>query len=356
MAAERVRVGLIGCGGIAQTHAEALADISEASFVACCDTDIDRARAMAERYGTPQPYGDAAEVFEGDVVDAVLICTPHPSHTPLATAAAEAGLDVLVEKPLAINLTEADKMIDAASRAGVKLGVIHQRRFWPAAQRIRAAIDDGRIGTPILGQCFAYLWRGPEYFAKDPWRGTWADEGGGVLMNQAVHAVDLLQWYMGPVSEVHGRWANLAHKGTIDVEDTAVATLRFATGALGVITASTAFNPGTGFRVSVLGESGVTLSLSEAPESTQGINDVWTVPGDEDQHALWAAAEAGQPGFPRFHQLQIREFLRAVLEDREPAVTGGEARRSIAIITAIYESQRSGAAVPIAADDGQSRS
>ncbi|HTT88557.1 MAG TPA: Gfo/Idh/MocA family oxidoreductase [Acidimicrobiales bacterium] len=347
MTVKQARVGLVGCGAIGRTHAEALGGIAEADFVACCDADIQRAQDFAERYGVRAAFGDPLELINSGNVDVVVICTPHPSHAPLATSAAAAGVHALVEKPIAVTIEEADKMIAAAAAADVNLGVIHQRRFWPAAQRMRAAIDEGKIGVPIYGECFARLWRNADYFQRDPWRGTWSGEGGGVLLNQAVHAVDLLQWFMGPVTEVYGHWANLAHEGTIEVEDTAVATLRFATGALAVITASTAFNPPAGFRVSVLGQSGATLSLCETPEGTQGFNDVWTVPGEELARERWAAEEAGKPGFPQFHQLQIRDFLRAVLEGIEPAVPGVEARKAIELVTAIYESERSGAPVHV---------
>jgi UDP-N-acetyl-2-amino-2-deoxyglucuronate dehydrogenase len=350
MTTQKIRIGIIGCGRIAQTHAAALDAIEKVDFAACCDIVVDRARALADKYGVPLVSSDPAALLASGDVDVVMVCTPHPSHAPLVIAAAEAGVHVLVEKPMTIDLAEADRMIEAADRAGVKFGVIFQRRFWPSSQRIRRAIDDGLIGRPILGECFAYLWRGADYYGRDPWRGKWDTEGGGVLMNQAVHVLDLLQWFMGPMVEVHGRWANLAHQGIIDVEDTAVATVLFEGGSLGVITAATSFQPPIGFRVSVLGETGSTLSVLESPESQQGVNDVWTLPGREHEREAWEAEEANRPGFPLFHEMQIRDFLEAISDDREPAVTGREARKAIALITAIYRSQETGLAVRIATD------
>jgi UDP-N-acetyl-2-amino-2-deoxyglucuronate dehydrogenase len=338
----KVRVGLLGCGRIAATHAIALNELDEADFVACCDTDELRIQAMAEQYNVPKIYTDMAAMFAEGGIDAVMVCTPHPAHEAAVVAAAEAGIHVLCEKPIAVSLAEADRMIEAADNAGIKFGVIFQRRFWPAAQRIRAAIDDGKIGTPILGECSVRLWRPPEYFALDPWRGKWATEGGGVLMNQAIHSIDHFQWFMGRAVEVTGRYANLAHQGVIDVEDTAVATVTFASGGLGILNCSSTFNPNFGFRVSVHGDKGPTVSVWELPEGQQGINDVWTIPGEEGLREVWEAEDRDKPGFPGFHALQIQEFLQAIIEDRDPAVTGVEARKSLAIIQGIYESSRTG--------------
>lgn len=339
---ENVRTGIIGCGNIGKTHALSLAEIPEAGFVACCDGDRSRAQAMADQYGVPLVYDDANEMLTSGTVDAVLICTPHPSHAPLVVAAAEAGVHVLCEKPLTISIAEADRMVAAADKAGIKFGGIFQRRFWPGAQRIRKAIDDGKLGKLTLGECSVRIWRPREYFAADPWRGKWATEGGGALMNQAVHAIDHFQWFMGPAVEVVGRYATLKHGDYIDVEDTAVATVVFANGALGTIQAATTFNPNFGFRVAVHGDSGATVSVWEKLEGQQGVNDVWTIAGEEEQRASWELEDENQPGFPRFHTLQIQDFLQAVLEDREPAVTGAESRKSLEIILAIYESSRTG--------------
>ncbi len=350
--AQQLRTGLIGCGKIARTHAAALAALPESAFTACCDTDGDRARDLAARHGVPRVYNDVHEMLHSGQVDAVCVCTPHPSHAPLVVAAAEAGVHVLCEKPMTIALPEADRMVAAAQRAGIRFGVIFQRRFWPASQRIRAALDAGRLGRLTLGECAVRIWRGPEYFAADPWRGKWATEGGGVLMNQAVHALDLFQWFMGPAVEVYGRYATLKHGDAIDVEDTAVATVLFQNGALGTIQAATTINPTLGFRVVVHGDTGATAGVWEQPEGREGTNDLWTVPGEEAYQSIWTAGPAAGPGFPAFHTLQIQDFLQAVLDGREPAVTGAEARKSLELILAIYQSSRTGQPVrlPLAVD------
>jgi predicted dehydrogenase len=325
---------------VAPHHAAALATLPESEFVACCDSDESRAQAMAAQYGVPRVFGDAKEMLRSGAVEAVTICAPHPAHAALVQAAAEAGVHVLCEKPISDRLSEADRMIEAADRAGIAFGVIFQRRFWPAAQRIRDAIAAGKLGQPTLAECSALVWRSPEYFASDPWRGKWATEGGGVLMNQAVHALDMFQWFMGPIAEVSGRYATLRHGGSIDVEDTAAATVVFVSGALGTIQAATTVEPGFGFRVAVHGDNGASASVREYPEGEQGINDVWTIPGEEEQRAAWEAAESDHPGFPGFHGRQIQEFLQAVQAGRPPAVTGAEARKSLELILAIYESSR----------------
>jgi len=349
----RVRIGIVGCGNIAKAHAAALATLPEADFVACCDVDESRARALAAEHGAREAFTDVAALLGSGRVEAVSICTPHPSHAALVAAAAEAGVHVLCEKPMTIGLAEADRMIEAARRAGIKFGVVFQRRFWPAAQRIKRAIDAGALGRLTLAECQVRLWRPPAYFARDAWRGTWATEGGGALMNQAVHAIDLFQWYMGPITEISGRYATLQHGDVIDVEDTAVATVVFQNGALGLIQAATTVDPDLGFRVAVHGTSHATASVWEQPEGVEGINDLWTLPGETEFVDVFAPGRETRPGFPGFHRLQIQEFLQAILADREPAVTGAEARKALEIILAIYHSSRTGQPVrlPLTAAD-----
>ncbi|CAN5733071.1 Gfo/Idh/MocA family oxidoreductase [soil metagenome] len=339
--ARKIKTGLIGCGNIAPMHADALSLLPESEFLAVCDADSSRSNSLATKYSVPEAHGSLTDLL-GSGIDALLVCTPHPAHESIVIQAAEAGVHVLCEKPIAVQLDQADRMIEAADRAGVNFGVIFQRRFWPAAQRIRTAIDDGSIGFPTLGLSQTYLWRPKSYFAMDEWRGKWETEGGGVLMNQAVHMIDMLQWYMGPVTEVYGKHVTLVHQDYIDVEDTAVATLVFESGALGLIQATTTVKPDFGFRVSIHGSNGTTLSVWEHPEGNQGINDTWTLDATGEQPKAWEAEEGGQSMYPTFHRLQIEDFLRSIIEQRPPAVTGAEARKSLAIILAIYESSRSG--------------
>lgn len=305
--------------------------------------DIDAAKrdALASEYEVPHSYDSLDELLSSGV-EALMVCTPHKSHEAIVTQAAAAGVHVLCEKPISVELDAADRMIAAADAAGITFGVVFMRRFWPAAQRVRQAIESGEIGRPTMGMCQALLWRPESYFAQADWRGTWAGEGGGVLMNQAVHVIDMLQWFMGPVTEVYGKYATLVHGDYIDVEDTVAATLTFASGALGIVQAITTIDPPFGYRVSVHGSNGASLSVWENPEGTQGFNDIWTLDPTGEQRARWEAEDRDKPGFPDFHTRQIQDFLQAILEGRPPAVTGAEGRKSIAIIQAIYESSRTG--------------
>jgi predicted dehydrogenase len=235
----------------------------------------------------------------------------------------------------------------------VTFGVLFQRRFWPAAQRIRAAIDDGTVGIPFLGHAAVLLHRDPAYYSAAAWRGTWAADGGGVLTTQGVHYVDLLQWYMGECVEVSAAHRTVVHD--IEVEDTAVATLRFASGGLATISASTALPRSLGTRVLVTGRGG-TVGLAEYPEGAEGRNDVWAVPGAEAEASPFGAgigielplAEINAALTP-FHTLQIADFVDAVRTGREPAVTGWEATKSLAILTALYASAKSGRPEPVVA-------
>ncbi len=231
-------------------------------------------------------------------------------------------------------------MVAAADAAGIVFSAFFQRRFFPAALRMKRAIDDGRLGTLTTAEVVAHMSRDRAYFDRDDWRGTWEGEGGGALMNQAIHLVDLLLWFMGRPVEVYGRWATLHHGDYIDVEDTAVATIEFENGALATIQASTGIDPEFGFRVAVHGTSGDTVSLLENPELTQAITDVWTFAGEEEQRLAWEREESGHFGFPEFHRVQLADFVDAVLDGRPPLVSGAEGVTPVEVIQAIYESQR----------------
>lgn len=336
----KVRVGIIGCGHIAVTHAEALQMIPEAEYAACADNQPGRADAFAGRFGG-KPYTDMKEMLRKADLDAVLVCTPHPAHSAAVIAAAEAGVNVMTEKPMTVSLREADDMIEATKKANVKFGVIFQRRFWPAAQRLHQAIQDGKLGKVVLGDLILKWWRSKEYYEMDPWRGRWDTEGGGVLINQAIHAVDMFQWFMGPVDYLFGQWDNFSHPYR-EIEDTAVATIRFKSGAVGVLSCTVTANPSISSRICVTGDNGAVASVTEEGEGPRGINDVWTIRGEQESVIALLEQERGQRAFPDMHQIQIREFLQAIQENRESAVTGEQARRSLEIILAIYESQRTG--------------
>lgn len=361
----RLRTALVGCGKVGHLHAGALAALPESAFVAVCDADPARAGAFAAQYGV-RSFADVADMLREAAPQAVCIATPHPLHVGPTVLAARAGAHVLVEKPLAANLRDCDTMLAAARNAGVTLGVVSQRRLCAPVQRMKAAIDAGKIGRPILGTVQMLNWRDEAYYRSDPWRGTWAGEGGGVLVNQAPHQLDLLQWLMDDaIEEVSGCWANLNHP-SIDVEDTAVATIRFQRGGLASVVVSVSQKPGLFTKVHIHGSTGASVgvetdrgasfvagvsSIAEPP-----LNDLWNVPGEE--HLLAQFQTEDRAAFARidatahYHAEQVRDFLRATLEGRPPLVTGASGRTVVALIAAIYRSQRESRPVrfPVAAE------
>jgi predicted dehydrogenase len=354
-----VRTALVGCGKVGQIHAAALAGLAEAELVAVCDAVADRSQAFAARHGG-RPFTDVAVMLREARPEAILIGTPHPLHAEPAIRAAEAGVHVLVEKPMAANLPDCDAMLAASRKSGTLLGVISQRRWYEPVQRMRAAIDAGKIGKPALALFLMYSWREPAYYQSDPWRGKWDSEGGGVLVNQSPHQLDLLRWFMGPIAEVSGYWANLNHPG-VEVDDTAVAVLRFANGGLGSIVTSVSQKPGLYTKVHVHGSNGASVGVETDRGATfiagvskiaePPLNDVWTIAGEE--HLLTKFHEEDRARFvsldatTHYHRLQIQDFLLAIRAERPPLVTGEDGRASVELFTAIYLSNRERRAISL---------
>jgi predicted dehydrogenase len=363
---DRLKTAVVGYGKVAHTHAEALAAIPESELVAVCGRDAARARAFAERYRIA-PFTSVEEMV-GAGVEAVVVATPHPAHAAVTVPALRAGAHALVEKPLASSLEDCDAMIAAARASGRTLAMISQRRLLEPALRVRRAIDAGKLGRPVLGTATLLGWRSEEYYRSDPWRGSWDGEGGGVLVNQAPHQIDILQWFMGDVDELYGAWANLNHP-TIEVEDTSIAVLRFRSGALGNLVVSNSQNPGIFGRVWVHGSNGATVGVQTDGGSMfisgmtaalePPVNDVWKVPGEEDMLPRWQKEDedffAGIDATKHYHRLQIQEFLQAILAGRPPMVPGEEGRKTVEIFTAVYRSQRDGRPVkfPLVPETGR---
>lgn len=347
----RLRVGIAGCGAISRNHLEAFRSVDDAEIVGVCDIDPTRARATAHDWGIPNAVDTVAALLALDL-DIVSVCTPHPTHEDVVLQAAAAGVHVLCEKPIAVELESADRMVKACHDAGVQLGVLFQRRFWPAAQRIRAVIADGTLGRPIIGHCSVMLHRGHEYYSRDTWRGTWANDGGGVLMTQAIHYIDLLQWFMGDVAEVYGRINTYKHGDHIEVEDSAAAVITFTSGAMATLEASTAVSPSLGVQVRITGETGASASLTEFPEGSDGRVDLWAVEGKVTTEPAYPAGVEPNVDLATIngqliphHAAQVRDFVRAIREGHDPAVTGRDATRALQILLAVYESSRTGSPV-----------
>ncbi len=352
MGGQIVRTAVIGPGKVAHNHAQAFMALPESDFVAVCGRNRERAENFAKQYNVTA-YTDVADMVDKAGIEAVVICTPHPAHAAPAIAAMQAGAHVLVDKPLASTLADCDAMIGTAKKFGVKLGVVSQRRFFDPVQRVKAAIDGGKIGRPVLGTVLMLGWRDEAYYALDAWRGTWKAEGGGVLVNQAPHQLDLLQWLMGPIEELFGYWDNLNHP-YIEVEDTAAATLRFKNGGMGSIVVSNSQKPGLYGKVHIHGSNGASVGVqteggsmfvagvSEIAEPP--LNDLWTVPGEEHLLEKWQTEDRNTFSAGNITQhyfnVQDQDFLRAILENRDPLITGEQGRVTVEIFTAIYRSQR----------------
>ncbi|HXS68302.1 MAG TPA: Gfo/Idh/MocA family oxidoreductase, partial [Candidatus Polarisedimenticolia bacterium] len=200
---EKIKTALVGCGKVGHLHAAALQSLPESEFVAVCGRTQEKASAFAEKYRVAA-FTDVRDMLAKTGAKAVCICTPHPEHAAPTIAAAQTGAHALVEKPLASSLADCDAMLAAARENNTIIGTVCQRRFYPPCQRIRRAIDDGKIGKPVLGTVAMFGWRDEAYYKSDPWRGSWKHEGGGVLVNQAPHQLDMLIWYLGEIDEVFG--------------------------------------------------------------------------------------------------------------------------------------------------------
>ncbi|WZO96760.1 Gfo/Idh/MocA family oxidoreductase [Isosphaeraceae bacterium EP7] len=342
-------IGIIGCGMIAEFHTRAINEIEAASVVAAFSrSEANGAKIATMSDGDCRVYDDLDRMLDHPGLDVVCVCTPSGAHLDPAVKAATAGKHVVVEKPLEITLPRCDAIIEACDRAGVRLCTIFPSRFTPANVALKAAIDTGRFGRLTLGDTHVKWWRTQEYYDSGGWRGTWDLDGGGALMNQAIHNVDLLQWLMGDVAAVQAMTATLVHE-RIEVEDTAVASIRFKNGALGVIEAATSAFPGLLKRTEIHGDRG--SARVEQDDIT-----LWTFAEHGEGDDAIRLSIAGGTGFaagasdPRAighagHREQLADFLDSIDRGVPAAVDGREGRKSVEIIRAIYESARTGAAV-----------
>ncbi len=329
---------ILGSGIIAPTHCKAIQVLPNARLIACCDLERAKAEKLAADFAIPHVYDDYREMLKREDVDVVEVVTWSGVHAEQGTAAALAGKHVICTKPMDTKLERIDALIRTCHAAGVKLGATHQFRSYPSYRRLKDAIDAGRLGRLFLGNGFLKWWRGQEYYDSAAWRGTWALDGGGALMNQAIHYVDMLTWLMGPVRRLRGLIATHCHD--IEVEDCASATLEFANGALGAFQGATCTYKGMPSRIEVHGERG-----NVVVEGDRTI--LWNVEGEPvEQGAAGAGSTTGPGGSGgsgvQSHIEQIGDFLAAIEEDREPAISGSEARRAVEIILAIYQSAWTG--------------
>lgn len=350
MSQRKFNISIAGCGKVAHLHAKAVQKIENAELTGVWSRSWKSAQEFADTYHT-RPYSEIGKMVSENHTDLVIVCTPHPFHREPAIQAAGAGAHVLVEKPLASHLHDCDEIIDTCKRNRVKLGVISQRRWYSPVIRMKEAIDNGKIGKPALASVVMLGWRDKAYYDSDAWRGNWDTEGGGVLVNQSPHQLDLMLWFMGDIEEIYGIWRNMNHP-YIEVEDTALAIVRFKSGAIGNILVSNSMKPGIYGKVHVHGDNGASVGVQTdggamfiagmTGVSEPPVNDIWTVPGEENLLDQWKLEDTAifNKSDPTIYymQLQIEDFINAVRSDTDPLVTGEAGRKTVELFSGLYRS------------------
>jgi UDP-N-acetyl-2-amino-2-deoxyglucuronate dehydrogenase len=341
--------GIIGAGTISEMHALAIKTIPNAKLYGVYSINKNKSTAFADKHHC-SVYNSLEALLSVSEIAIVCICTPSGIHLEPALKCIEAGRHCVIEKPLEINLEKCDKIIEAADKAGIKTAVIFPSRFYEASQQVKKAVDGKRFGDLVMGSAYVKWSRSGSYYQSAAWRGTWELDGGGALMNQGIHSVDLLQWYMGDVEAVQAVTANRKHK-KIEVEDTIVTTLEFANGAVGTIECSTAVFPGALKRIELMGTSGTAIL-----EETNLIK--WQFEKETAEDALiiksTSLAKGVQGGVSHpadisflGHQKQLEDMVYAIETGKKPLVDAFEGRKSVSIVRAIYESARTGKKVKL---------
>ena len=331
---------MIGAGNISATHVRALAGIAGVTLAGVYGPRLERAQAVAD-IGGGRGYDSLERMFAAESPDMVIVGTPSGLHGEHAAAAVRHGIHVLVEKPLEITVARVDALIAHASERGVTLGVVFQDRVKPGVRALKAAVDAEPFGRVALIRAQVPWWRPPEYYRDSQWRGTWALDGGGALMNQGIHTVDLLLWLCGPVTRVSGKAVTRCHD--IEVEDTAVAILEFASGAIGTLEATTCAYPGRPRRIEISGAAGTAILDGDrfAPDAQPAADA-------PPQNVASPVVSDVSP-----HRDVIADFIEACRRRRPPVCGGLDGRRSVQLIEAIYASSRLGR--PIDVDDASGR-
>lgn len=321
---KKVNYGILGCGGISKTHIKALGFLENAALYAVWDRTAKRAQEAAEQTGA-KAYEDMDAMLADQNVDAVIILTASGAHGDMGIRAANAGKHVIVEKPLDISVEKAKLLIEACDKNGVTLSCIFQHRYDEDTVALKKAVEEGRLGRINAGCCHTKWYRAQEYYDQVEWRGTKKYDGGGALMNQGIHQLDLFQYIMGDVEEVFAYCAVRAHE-RIDVEDLCMATLKFKNGALGILEASTVAAPGFYTRIDVNGSKGTVILQNNTVKE-------WKVDGEEERKGTFTELP---------HRLQLKEITDSILEGRDSLVNGREALKSLCIAEAVYRSAKSG--------------
>lgn len=331
---DKIRFGIIGAGMIGKKHAEAMSMVDNIRLAAVCDVHPQAVDELKKEYGCAG-YTSLDELLRSPDVDAVSICTPSASHGDIALKAARAGKHVVIEKPIDVSVEKADQVLATCKENGVICSVISQHRFDAAVKALKQAVDENLLGRLLYGACHTKWYRDLNYYKGSNWRGLWAFDGGGALINQSIHYIDLLLYIMGDVREVYGNCATLRHP--IEVEDTGVATLKFDNGGIGLIHGTTIAYPGIGAYLEIYGENGTVVIKDDEIE-------LWHINGDGRSansfprvgHATGSGAAAAFA--IGSHVEQFKDVADAIMNGREPLAAGKDGRRVLALIKAIYQS------------------
>lgn len=349
---EKLRIAILGCGLVADLHAKAIRADERLTLCGVWNRTYSKAEEFARKNGTAA-YRTIEEIRNIAKADACVVATTHPTHCHVAVKAMELGMHVLIEKPLSVSVDDADRMIEAADKAGVIAASVCQRRFFAPCRRVKNAIDEGLLGRPIIGSVNIFGYRSAEYYKTADWRGTWAGEGGGVVVNQAAHQIDLLCWYLGKPKSICAMWDNFTHP-TIEVDDTASISVRFESGAIGNLLLTNCVDPALFANVHVYGSNGNAVGVQTdggemfiagmSKISNPALNDLWSVKGqgnmlpvfEREDRALFEKIDATS----YYHELQMKDFADALIMEKKPLITAQDARNTVAIMQGVYESAR----------------
>ncbi|GCE07593.1 Gfo/Idh/MocA family protein [Dictyobacter aurantiacus] len=350
---EKLRFGIVGCGVIGPTHAEALQSLPQAELVAVADVIPEKAQKLADKFHATA-YTDLQEMLDREQLDVVDVCTPSGMHGEHACQIMRSGRHVIIEKPMEIRKDRIEEILQVQRETGKKVAVISQHRFDEASQQVHQLIQEQALGRMVLGNAAIPWWRSQKYYDSGAWRGTWALDGGGILMNQSIHSIDILQWLMGRVKTIRAYTDTLVHK--METEDVAVAVLRFESGALGTISATTGAYPGATTRIEVFGDKGSAIieddRLGYLHLASQDSEEVGPYGGGRKKSDAAAAAAKSTASDPAAlqastHAQQIADMIRAIQEDGTPLVDGHSGRHPVEIILGIYEAASTGKEVTL---------
>ena len=338
-----LRIGIVGCGTISDIHAQAIQKSNHTELISVFSRSEKNASRVGEKYKTTWSV-DWNEFISDPKLDAISICTPNGNHLDYGKRAAEAGKHVIVEKPIEVSLKRAQELIDACKKSKVQLAVIYQSRFLAEIAALKKQIDENRLGRLFMGDAYIKWFRSQEYYESGAWRGTFALDGGGVLINQAIHTIDLLQWLMGDVECIFGQVGTFTHE-RLEGEDNAVATLRYKSGAIGVIEASTSVQPAQSRRIELHGEKGSAVIADDHVKiSIEGESSLKE--DDKDKGVKSTGASSPLGGFSiEAHKDQFDAISNAMMHQESPPVTGAESLKSLAIVLSIYESSKTNTVV-----------